>query len=127
MECLAQILIGDLLRPELAAEPEKAGGSKGSSRAGSRQEENMDGDHEEHEEEEEEEEQGPVIKAIPTFILCGTLQVTSKICKLNEHQHQHQHSLTLSNIRGLYSGQTLLPVQSRQTQETSFAQWNGTR
>ena len=32
-----------------------------------------------------------------------------------------------SNIRGLYSGQTLLPVQSRQTQETSFAQWNGTR
>ena len=47
MECLAQILIGDHLRPELAAEPEKAGGSKGSSRAGSRQEENMDGDHEE--------------------------------------------------------------------------------
>ena len=85
MECLAQILIVDLLRPELAAEPEKAGGSKGSSRAGSRQEENMDGDHEEQEEEEEEEEeQGPVIKAIPTFILCGTLQVTSKIKKLNE-------------------------------------------
>ena len=82
MESLAQILIGDLLRPELAAEPEKAGGSKGSSRAGSRQEENMDGDHEEQEEEEEE-EQGPVIKAIPTFILCGTLQVTSKIYKLN--------------------------------------------
>ena len=127
MECLAQILIGDLLRPELAAEPEKAGGSKGSSRAGSRQEENMDGDHEEQEEEEEEEEQGPVIKAIPTFILCGTLQVTSKIYKLNEHQHQHQHSQTLSNIRELYSGQTLLLVQSRQTQETSFAQWNGTR
>ena len=80
MECSAQILIGDLLRPELAAEPEKAGGSKGSSRAGSRQEENMDGDHEEQ----EEEEQGPVIKAIPTFILCGTLQVTSKIKKLNK-------------------------------------------
>ena len=39
---------------------------------------------EEQEEEEEEEEQGPVIKAIPTFILCGTLQVTSKIKKLNE-------------------------------------------
>ena len=126
MECLAQILIGDLLRPELAAEPEKAGGSKGSSRAGSRQEENMDGDHEEQEEEEEE-EQGPVIKAIPTFILCGTLQVASKICKLNEYLHQHQHSLTLSNIRELYSGPTLLLVQSRQTQETSFAQWNGTR
>ena len=32
----------------------------------------------EEEEEEEQEEQGPVIKAIPTFILCGTLQVCSK-------------------------------------------------
>ena len=69
MECLAQISIGDLLRPELAAEPEKAGGSKGSSRAGSRQEENMDGDHEEQEEEEEEEEQGPETEFFFWFFL----------------------------------------------------------
>lgn len=40
----------------------------------------MDGDlgEPEEEQEEEQEEQGPVIKAIPTFILCGTLQVAPK-------------------------------------------------
>ena len=40
----------------------------------------MDGDlgDQEEEQEEEQEEQGPVIKAIPTFILCGTLQVAPK-------------------------------------------------
>ena len=58
----------------MAAEPTKAEGSKGSSRAGSRKDENGElGETEE--EQEEQEEQGPVIKAIPTFILCGTLQV----------------------------------------------------
>lgn len=41
----------------------------------------MDGDlgEPEEEQEEEQEEQGPVIKAIPTFILCGTLQVAPNL------------------------------------------------
>ena len=72
-------LLQRLFRPELAAEPAKAEGSKGSSRAGSRQDENLElGEVEEEEEQEEQEDQGPVIKAIPTFILCGTLQVAPK-------------------------------------------------
>ena len=79
MSSLVGSIICNFSRPELAAEPTKAEGSKGSSRAGSRQDENAGevGETEE-EQEEEQEEQGPVIKAIPTFILCGTLQVAPK-------------------------------------------------
>ena len=73
----------------MAAEPAKAGGSKESSRGGSRQEENFDGElGMPEEEQEEQEEQGPVIKAIPTFILCGTLQVSPSII-LSIHRVVH--------------------------------------
>ena len=74
----------------MAAEPAKAEGSKGSSRAGSRQDENAgDLGEQEEEQEEEQEDQGPVIKAIPTFILCGTLQVAPNILLLNVFQNPH--------------------------------------
>ena len=76
MVCIQGFVVLD--RPELAADP-VAAGSRGSSRRASGGEggEGEDGEAGEAEgeegEAEEQEDQGPVVKAIPTFILVGSL------------------------------------------------------